>query len=279
GDRLYYIGQVALFILLVEVRQVLTARLLMGLEVEVGPVRDALDLLPPEGELVLHVRRGLRVVRELVGLVRPQPQLLLADPEVAGPPPPLVDPVLEPLVVAAGLDEVLHLHLLELARAEEEVARRDLVAERLADLRDAERDLLARGLLDEREVDEHPLRRLGPQVDPARLVLDGAHVRLEHHVELPGFGEALLAAVRAGGVVSQVVFAEPLVAVQALDERVVEPGDVAARLPDLRGHDDRRLQPDDVVAELHHRTPPGLSDVAPQLDAEGTVVPRRAQPS
>src|SRR6185295_7429216 len=63
------------------------------------------------------------------------------------------------------------------------------------------------------------------------------------------------------------------------DEGVVEPGDVAARLPDLRGHDDRGLQPDDVVTELDHRTPPGAPDVASQLDAEGTVVPRRAQPS
>ncbi len=130
-----------------------------------------------------------------------------------------------------------------------------------------------------REVDEHPLRRLGAQVGHARLVLDRAHVRLEHQVELPGLGEALLAAVRTGRVVAQVVLAEPLVAVQALDERVVEPGDVAARLPDLRGHDDRGLQADDVVAELDHRTPPGAADVAAQLDAEGTVVPRRAQPS
>ena len=54
------------------------------------------------------------------------------------------DPVLVPLLVGAGLDEELHLHLLELAGAEDEVARRDLVAERLADLADAERRLLAR---------------------------------------------------------------------------------------------------------------------------------------
>ena len=46
-----------------------------------------------------------------------------------------------------GFDEELHLHLLELARAEDEVPGRDLVAERLADLRDAERDLLPRRLL------------------------------------------------------------------------------------------------------------------------------------
>jgi hypothetical protein len=52
-------------------------------------------------------------------------------------------PPLEPLLVGARLDEELHLHLLELAGPEDEVAGRDLVAERLPDLGDAERDLLA----------------------------------------------------------------------------------------------------------------------------------------
>ena len=45
-----------------------------------------------------------------------------------------------------GRDEVLHLHLLELAGAEDEVLRGDLVAEGLADLGDAEGRLLAGGL-------------------------------------------------------------------------------------------------------------------------------------
>ena len=52
-----------------------------------------------------------------------------------------LQPVLVPLLRLVGRDEELHLHLLELERAEDEVARRDLVAERLADLGDAERRL------------------------------------------------------------------------------------------------------------------------------------------
>ena len=52
-------------------------------------------------------------------------------------------PVRERTPRGAGLDEVLHLHLLELASAEDEVPDGDLVAEALADLRDAERELLA----------------------------------------------------------------------------------------------------------------------------------------
>ena len=79
--------------------------------------------------------------------------------------------------------EVLHLHLLELAHPEHEVAGADLVAEALADLGDAERDLLAARLLHVLEVDVRALGRLGPEVDDRGLVLDRAHERLEHQVE------------------------------------------------------------------------------------------------
>ena len=101
-------------------------------------------------------------------------------------------PRLEPLHVGAGLDKELHLHLLELARAENEVAGRDLVAERLADLGNAERHLLPRGLLHVEEVHEDALRRLRAQVHHARRLLDGAHERLEHEVELARLGELAL---------------------------------------------------------------------------------------
>jgi hypothetical protein len=70
-------------------------------------------------------------------------QVVGVDAEVDVPAGALVDPVLVPVLVGAGLDEELHLHLLELAGAEDEVARGDLVAEALADLGDAERRLLA----------------------------------------------------------------------------------------------------------------------------------------
>ena len=50
-------------------------------------------------------------------------------------------PVFVPLALGAGLDEELHLHLLELAHPEDELPRNDFVAEGLADLSDAERQL------------------------------------------------------------------------------------------------------------------------------------------
>ena len=136
-------GRKRSFVGLLEVLELLAGELLVPAEVEVAAVVDPLDLLPAEGELVLDVERGAGVVRQLVGavLVPAQPRRARGRASWCHCHPPL-PPVLEPLRVGARLDEELHLHLLELARPEDEVARRDLVAERLADLRDAERNLL-----------------------------------------------------------------------------------------------------------------------------------------
>ena len=201
------------------------------------------------------------------------------------------EPVLVPLLVGAGLDEELHLHLLELAGAEDEVARRDLVAEALADLRDAERRLAPRRVQHVEEVDEDALRGLRPQVVHVVLRLDRAEERLQHHVEVTRLGPlAAGAAVRARDVgqpvlrrlavlglvrLFELVGAVPLVAVQALDERVGEHVQVAGGLPHLRGEDDRGVQADDVVAAGDHRLPPLPADVVLEFDAERAVVPRR----
>src|SRR5713226_9029510 len=112
----------------------------------------------------------------------PLAQLALAQSVLEVPVEALVDPVAVPALRLRGRDEVLHLHLLEFPDAEEEVARRDLVPERLADLRDAERRRAPRELEDVLEVDEDALRRLRPQVRGRALVLERADLRLEHEV-------------------------------------------------------------------------------------------------
>ena len=201
-----------------------------------------------------------------------------------------LQPVLVPLLVGARLDEELHLHLLELARAEDEVARGDLVAEGLADLRDAERRLLAGRGHHVVEVDEDALRGLRAQVVQALVALHRAEVGLHQAVEHPRLGEgALVAAVRAvdlGQVgrrpavlvlerLLQVVGAEPLVAGLALGQRVDERVEVAGGGPHLPGQDHRGVKADDVVALLDHRSPPLAADVLLQLHAERAVVPGR----
>ena len=140
----------------------------------------------PERELVLDVLGGVGVVGQLLVLV--PPQFFGADTEPDVPRHPLLRPLGVGPLLLAGLDEVLHLHLLELAHPEDELARHDLIPERLADLGDAERDGLPRRLGDVLEVDEDALGRLGPEVELRRLLGERARGRLEHQVELADLG-------------------------------------------------------------------------------------------
>ena len=278
---------------LVEVLQGLARGLGMARQVEVAAVVDALELLPPEREAVFDIDRLLRVVRQLVGRVLAQAQPRRRHAEALVPGPARRQPLLER---GGGLrfrpDEVLHLHLLELAHAEHEVPRRDLVPERLPDLGDPERQLLAARLLDVLEVHVRALRGLGAQVDDRRVLLDRAHERLEHQVEparrrqRPAVDGALEPeALDDAGVLQvrrrqalgarQLVEPEPPMVGLALDQRVAERADVPGRHPHLRVHEDPGIEPDDVVALLDHRPPPGALDVVLELDAEGAVVPDR----
>src|SRR5206468_6736359 len=150
---------------------ILAAHLRVTAEIEVAAVGDALELRPAEGELVLDVGAPLGVVRQLVGSVLAQTQAFGPNAVALVPREALLLPVLMPLRVLARLDEEFHLHLLELARAEEKIAGRDLVAERLADLADPERDLETRGVQHVLKIDEDALGRLGAQVHRARRIL------------------------------------------------------------------------------------------------------------
>ncbi len=264
----------------------------MGAEVVVGAVGDALELAPlvaAELEAVLDVSRALGVVGELLLRVLEPPHVLLAHAQAGVPVPALLHPVLLPRLVLARLDEELHLHLLELAGAEDEVAGRDLVAEGLAHLRDAERRLATRSGLHLGEVGEDALRGLGAEVRDGTGVLRRAEMRRQQARELLGLGElALVAAVGAVHVrqavlrkavvlglvgLFQVVRAEPLVTGGALGERVREGGDVAGGLPDLGGQDHGRVDTDDVLARRHHVAPPLALEVLLELDTQRPVVP------
>ena len=110
-------------------------------QVEIRPVVNALDLTRAKRELVIDIDRRAGVVRQLVWAVRVELEVFALHAEVEIPLESLLAPVVEPLRLGLGVDEELHLHLLELAHAIGEVAGADLVAERLADLRDAEGQL------------------------------------------------------------------------------------------------------------------------------------------
>ena len=201
------------------------------------------------------------------------------------PAEPLVEPVLEPLGRILGRNEELHLHLLELADTEEEVARSDLVSERLTDLGDPERRLASRELGDVLEVDEDALSRLRAEIGRRAPVLERADMRLEHEVELrvarvrsqSGVSPGRLLGLRPQLLELELVGAEAKLARAAVDERVVEDVDVAGCLPHAWVEDDCGVESDDVVALLHHRAEPQRADVVLHENAVMAVVVRRAE--
>ena len=173
----------------------------------------------------------------------------------------------------SGRHEELELHLLELARAEHEVAGRDLVAEGLADLRDAERRLLARGLATSLKSTKMPCAVSGRRyaIDDASSIapIDVLNIMLK----CARLGERRVAARRAA-VAREMIGAPSLLAGLAVHHLVVEILEMPGRAPDVGRHEDGGVDADDVVAQLDVVAPPRLADVALELDAERPVVPR-----
>ena len=300
--RLHHIGDVALVGLRVEVGQVAAGHGLVLGQVVVGAVGHAPQLAPAEGEQELEVRGGLGVEAQLLGIVVAQAQVLVLQADAQQPVVAEGAPVVEPLQIGAGLAEELQLHLLELADTEDEVARRDLVAEGLTDLAHAEGQLAAGGALGVDEVGEDALRRLRPQIHGVLGILGDALERLEHQVELTDVGEVVLAAAGAGDVVlldevlhlllgegvdglaeleavlvapvlNELVGAEALLALLAVHQGIGEAGQMAAGHPRLGVHEDGGILSHVVGVLLHELLPPGLFDVVLQLHAQRTVVP------
>ena len=268
----------------------------MGAEIEIGTVGHALELTPIgalEAEAVFDVDGALRIVCELFLRMLVMAQILGVHTEVDVPLCAGVDPVLMPVLIGARLNEELHLHLLELAGTEDEVAWRDLVAEALAGVGDAERRLGARRGHHVLEVHEDALCRLRSQIMEAVLIFHRTEVRTQHHVEVTGFGPiAAGAAVRAHDVLEairgqlvvvllgirllELVGAMTLVAGEAFDKWIVEHRHVAGGDPHLGRQDDRRVDAHDIWSGDDHRAPPFALDVVFERHAERPVVPRRA---
>src|SRR6266851_2747572 len=187
------------------------------------------------------------------------------------PPQPFLAPVVEPLVVLGRLHEILHLHQLEFAHSEDEVARRDLVPESLPLLGDSKGNPHPRRVDDVLEVDEHALRGLRPEVDLRRGVLDRANMGFEHQVEHARLIQRTSA---LGASVALDVIRSPsfLACAQALAEGVDEVGEVAGRGPHLRRHDEGGFQADDIVPQLHHMAPPQIANRPLHRDPIRSVV-------
>ena len=271
-------------------------------QVIVSTVGHAPQLAPAEGEQELKVRGGLGVEAQLLGIVVAEADIFVLQADGQQPVMAERAPIVEPLKVRAGLAEEFQLHLLELADAEDKVARSDLVTEGLTDLTDAEGQLFPGGTLDIVEVHKDALCRFGTEVHSVLGVLRDALKRLEHQVELTDVGEVVLAASGAGNVVllnevfhldlregvhrlgqfkarfgapvlNELIGAEALVALAAVHQRVGEAAEVSAGHPSLRVHEDSGIQTHVIGVLLHELLPPGVLDVFLQLRAEGAIVP------
>ncbi len=168
----------------------------MASQIEVGARVDTLHLLESEGEIILYVGRRICVVGEFLVVV--ETVVVVAEAQGAMPSHTGLLPLVPPIHFGPGLHEELHLHLLELAHAEYELTRHDLVAERLAYLCDAEREFHASRLLHVEVVDEDALRRFGAEVDGVGAFGGRSHLRREHEVELAHVGPVASARNGAG---------------------------------------------------------------------------------
>ena len=187
-DNVRYI---ALIVDLIEVFQLFVGELLMLCEIEVAAVVHSFDFLEAEcaTEIECDIERRARVVRQLACGVLVKAQPLGRQPKRQVPVQAQLLPLFKPRHVRSRLDKELHLHLLELTRAKNEVAGSNLVAKCLADLRDAKGHFLTHRLLHVEKVHENTLRRFRSQIHHRRALFKRAHERLEHQVEVPRLGE------------------------------------------------------------------------------------------
>ena len=272
---LHHRGGEALARLLIHHREVLPRVLRMLREVVAAPVVDAFDLLPSEGKEELDVEGAATVVGQLLRRVGPGAQVALSEAQLAVEGDPLPNPVIEPLGGGVGMAEELHLRLLELARAESEIAGVDLVAEGLTDLSDPEGDLLPGHLAHTAVVREDRAAGLGPQVGHGCGVRLGADPRAQHQVELAGLGQLVVAVLRGAAArrLVQLVCAEALLAGATVHHRVAEVLDVTRGLPGAGVGDDRAVDPHHVVAGAHHPLPPQGFQIVLEFDTQRPIVP------
>ncbi len=175
-------------------------------EIEFAAMGDAFELAEIGGGeriAIFDVYRHLRVMGKLVLRVIAEFEILFLHAQRFPPAHALGFPELVPGPGFVGMAEPFHLHLLELARAIDEVSRRYLVPEALAHLSYAKGNLYARGVDDVLVVEEDALGRLWPQVCLHRI--DGTDLGPQHKVELARFSQCVpLTAIWARNVNSEV---------------------------------------------------------------------------
>ena len=147
---------------------------------------DAFHFLETERHLKFDVGRGIGIMGQFLVVVIAV--FGIAESEGFMPAQTGLFPAFEPFEFFAGTHKELHLHLLELAHAEYELACHDFVAECFAYLGYTERYAHAACLLYVKIVDKYALSCLGAQIYSHGTVSGRTHFRAEHEIELTNFG-------------------------------------------------------------------------------------------
>ena len=101
-------------------------------------------------------------------------------------------PIGKPLQILPRHAEKFQFHLFKFTGPEDEIARRDFVAEGFADLADAKGQFFTRGTQHVFEVDKNALCGFGPQVDLRRRVFVYPLERFEHQIEFTDAGKGMM---------------------------------------------------------------------------------------
>jgi len=181
-------------------------------------------------------------------------------------------------VLGRRRNEILHLHLLELTRPQDEVAWGYFVTKRLTNLRNTKRQLATHRSLHIQKVNEYALCGFGSEIGERRgiVVGDCAQLGLQHRVEGASF-RPIARATRRTFVVGDLVGSKSTLTLAAINQRIVEGCFVTRILPDETIENDRRIDSLDVVAFVDEPAPPGLLYVVAKLNAEWAIVPGAAE--
>src|SRR5215218_8031604 len=208
-----------------------------------------------------------------------QIEILAIETERAKPLQILFDPIVHELgVFSSWRNEILHLHLFELTRPQDEVSRSHFVAKRLTNLRDTKRQFAPHGRLHIQKVDEYALGGFGSQIGQRRriIICNSPQLCLQHGVERAGFGP-IAGATRRALLIGDLVGSKTSFALAAINQPIIERGFVARVLPNETIENDRGVEALNIVAFIDQPAPPCLFDVVTELDAEWTIVPGAAE--
>src|SRR5215213_8947605 len=179
----------------------------MRSQIKISAISDPHQLFPlplffrPLRKITVHdIDGALRVVGQLVLRHLMKRQIFGVDTKPFEPLEIKCYPLINELeMFGIRFDEVFHLHLLKLARAQNKISGRDLVAKRFSNLRDSERNLPAHRGLDIKKVNKDSLRGFRTQIRKRRRIVfvsSSAQRGPEHHVEITFVGEVCRTALR-----------------------------------------------------------------------------------